>query len=409
MGLKNLNTFLKKMVGDKPDTIQSVNINTPTDKFSVNDKVIAIDALIYIYKFAEENTENNNKYILRQIYKMVNLFLNNDAIPIFIFDTKTRAEKDSLLKQRKQNKKIAEDNYNKLILDSDSDPEVLIKLKKQFVKVRKSTIDEIKLLLQKIGIEFYDSNDEADILCAKLVNADKAFACVSDDMDMFIYGCKRVIRNLDIETGSCTLYITSNILKELNISLLNFRQILVLCGTDYNIEDTCDLYMMFRLYNDYLNKKLKWNKNCGKYATSICWNRNENTSDSSSPHQQQFKRFKNESYRESGRDRDRNKWGFSGANTTTPTTISPDVYNDSGFYEWIIKENEKKNSKSQTQKQFGQREIIYPIITENIIKTYMMFDLNSMTEYDCFEDIYFNVHSSNYEDITKMLESDNEY
>ena len=36
---------------------------------------------------------------------------------------------------------------------------------------------------------------EADELCAKLVIKRYAYACLSEDMDLFVYGCNKIMRN----------------------------------------------------------------------------------------------------------------------------------------------------------------------------------------------------------------------
>ena len=52
---------------------------------------------------------------------------------------------------------------------------------------------------------------EADELCAKLV-VKKAFACLSEDMDMFVYGCPKVLRYLSLLNETVVVYTQKDML-----------------------------------------------------------------------------------------------------------------------------------------------------------------------------------------------------
>ena len=56
-------------------------------------------------------------------------------------------------------------------------------------------------------------------------------------MDMFAYGCDRVLRELSLVTGKVTLYRTQSILIDLRVSMQEFREILVISGTDYHYNE----------------------------------------------------------------------------------------------------------------------------------------------------------------------------
>ena len=63
-------------------------------------------------------------------------------------------------------------------------------LKKQFINITKSHIAQVKELITAYGCTYYDAPGEADELCAMLTIKGKVWACLSEDMDMFVYGCK---------------------------------------------------------------------------------------------------------------------------------------------------------------------------------------------------------------------------
>jgi predicted transcriptional regulator len=53
-------------------------------------------------------------------------------------------------------------------------------------------------------------------------------------MDMFVYGCPRVIRYLSLLNHTLVLYDMKGILSELGISQKELREICIISGTDYN-------------------------------------------------------------------------------------------------------------------------------------------------------------------------------
>ena len=62
----------------------------------------------------------------------------------------------------------------------------------------------------------------------------KVWACLSEDMDMFVYGCPRVIRYLSLLNHTAVIYDMKGILENLGITQKELREICVLSGTDYN-------------------------------------------------------------------------------------------------------------------------------------------------------------------------------
>ena len=126
------------------------------------------------------------------------------------------------------------------------------KLKKQFIRISESDISKSKEIMRAYGVPYIESRGESDQLCAFLVKHGFAWACLSDDMDMFLYGCPRVIRHLSLLNHEGVYYDTSQILSDLDMTQDVFNDIAILSGTDYNLDDkrtlsdTLRLYMKFR-------------------------------------------------------------------------------------------------------------------------------------------------------------------
>ena len=246
MGIPNLNKlFLEK----SKTNINKIHLNT------LANKKIVIDTSIYLYKFMGQD-----KFI-ENFYLMISTFLYYNITPIFIFDGKPPAEKKELLKQRRINKKDAENKYKLLQEniknDSISKDEILEiqsemeKLKKQFIRIKDSDINLVKDLISYFGVQYIEAQGEADLLCAQMVISDQAWGCLSDDMDLFVFGCSRVLRYLSLMNHTIIYYDFYNVLKDLDINLNEFRYVITISGTDYNIEQNFNVRSIYNLFLKY--------------------------------------------------------------------------------------------------------------------------------------------------------------
>ena len=258
MGIKHLNKFLRTECGDSIKTISIAELSG---------KKIAVDISIYMYKY--ESTES----LIENMYIMLTLFRQYNIIPIFIFDGKPPTEKKALIQKRREDKKEAEKEYNILkqkletdtCVNNDDKQEIISNmdlLKKQFIYINKEKIDQVKNLFRAYGATYCDAPGEADELCALLVLKNKVWACLSEDMDMFVYGCTRVIRYLSLFNRSAVLYDMKGILEKLNLTQKELREICVLSGTDYNTQNCNNnsknmpnLHETVKMFNKYKKEK----------------------------------------------------------------------------------------------------------------------------------------------------------
>jgi hypothetical protein len=236
MGIKHLNKFLRD---EAQKSIKFISLE------ELSDKKIAVDISIYMYKYASDGTLLENMYLMLSTLRYYNI------APVFIFDGKPPPEKKELLIKRKEDKQEAENEYNKLKkqlenkqIDNVEKQDLIDNmdlLKKKFIYVSKNDIDNVKQLIRAYGATYYDAPGEADELCASLVIKNKVWACLSEDMDMFVYGCDRVIRYLSLLNKTAVLYDTKGILNTLGITQKELRQICVISGTDYSFNKNCEI------------------------------------------------------------------------------------------------------------------------------------------------------------------------
>ena len=247
MGIPNLN----KLFIEKCTTyINKISIST------LKNKTIVIDTSIYLYKFMGQEKFIENFYLMMAIFEY------NEITPIFIFDGKPPDEKKAILKKRKIDKDDAEKKYKELEINikeknisNDEKNEIqniMDKLKKQFIRIKEDDIKSVKNLISYFGFNYIEANGEADVLCANMVINGEAWACLSDDMDMFVFGCNRVLRYISLMNHTVIFYDFDNILTNLNINLQNFRILISICGTDYNIDQNFNIKAIYNQYKKFI-------------------------------------------------------------------------------------------------------------------------------------------------------------
>lgn len=269
MGIRLLNTFLQNNAKNKTKKIHLR---------SLRGKRIVIDASIYMYRFAATGN------LIENIYTMCSIFRYYGIHVIFIFDgSYRREEKDRTLRNRQNQKERAKEKYKRYetqldkLNDGDFKENLITKmseLRRTFITITKKDIDDVKSLLDAYGIMYRNAEGEADELCAAIVTNKMAYACLSEDTDLFAYGCPRVLKYISLINHTAIMYKLSDILPGLNISFSDFKTLCLCSGTDYlrayrNIFQNYDLYRSYSNWHSTKNSTsfLDWLK-CNKYLTS---------------------------------------------------------------------------------------------------------------------------------------------
>jgi hypothetical protein len=210
---------------------------------------------------------------MEHMYLFISILRHYRITPLFIFDGKPPPEKRELLNQRRVEKKEAECKFNTLTNElkhaSSEDSKEIEKemdsLKRQMIRIKDEDVQKVKRLMDAYGVTYYDADGEADKLCAYLLKIGKAWGCMSDDMDMFLYGCPYVIRNLSLMNKTVVLYDTAQIMVDLEMSPKQFCEIMVLSGTDYNIHSATSLDETIHWYYKYVDYTFTTQDPCGFY------------------------------------------------------------------------------------------------------------------------------------------------
>ena len=222
MGIKNLNRYFLEKCSDK--SIRKMGLHL------LKGKKVAIDTSIYLYKFLAEDA------LMEQMYLLISVFLHYHIQPIFVFDGKTPPEKRALVHRRRLEKKAAINKYAEIC--DGSQPPIskmeMRELERKMLRLTWEDIDNVRDLLEAYGVRFVRAPGEADHMCAHLVKTGEAWATMTEDMDLFLYGCPRVLRGLNMQTREIILYDTSAIMTDLQLSQEQFLMVMVIFGTDYN-------------------------------------------------------------------------------------------------------------------------------------------------------------------------------
>jgi len=244
MGIRKLNKFLRE---------KCKHAITKRYMEELEEKTIVIDISIYMYKYKALNK------LMEKMYDMCALFHKHNINAIFVFDGKSTYLKKVELEKRKDKKDKAKEKYNTVLqeLEHETDDDkieelenTLTTLKKQFIYITKEDKNNVKTLISNFGLSYIQSESEADQLCAYLCNDSDVYACMSDDMDMFAYGCKRVFRYFNLSQATCVEYDLHKILELLQLDISLFRQMCVLSGTDYNETYKLKLYPFHKTYKE---------------------------------------------------------------------------------------------------------------------------------------------------------------
>ena len=179
---------------------------------SLKGKTLAVDTSIYLYRYQAEDA------LIENMYLMISLFRHHNITPVFVFDGTPPAEKRELLEERKRDKEEAKSRWleletelNSINKNDDLDKvneliEEMDKEKKKFVKISRKDINDVKNLMNAYGVNIIEAEAEADQVCAQLVQKKIVDGCLSEDMDMFVYGCSKVYRYLSLLNSTVVQY-----------------------------------------------------------------------------------------------------------------------------------------------------------------------------------------------------------
>ncbi len=222
MGILSLNTF----INEECFTMKRIS------GFEIlKNKKVCIDIYNFIYEYLADNR------LIENIEKLCKLLNKYNIQTLFVFDGKYSDMKITTHNNRKTKRKLADIRYNKMLKKrnlSVRERRVLERVKRQRVKITKWDIHDAKRCIELCGMKYIIASGEAEEFCCELVRKKKVYACMSNDTDLFAYGCKKIIRNVDLKNELFNEYDYDDFLNFIDMRDKEFKMLCVMSSNDYN-------------------------------------------------------------------------------------------------------------------------------------------------------------------------------
>ena len=159
--------------------------------------------------------------------------IEKDIKPIYVFDGKSSELKSDTQQKRREVREEAEQIYKEALAEGDT--EKARKFAMRSSKLSPEIIESSKKLLTLMGIPYVEAKGEGEAQAAYLVANGDAYAVASQDYDCLLFGAKRVVRNLAINSNAKNLeyYQLDRVLRELKITREELVDMGILIGTDF--------------------------------------------------------------------------------------------------------------------------------------------------------------------------------
>ena len=205
---------------------------------------MAIDASMCLYQFlvsvrqsegqhlANEEGETTS-HLLGIFYRTVRL-VENSIKPVYVFDGKPPVLKGGELEKRLLAKEEAIKQRENI--KDEATVEEFLKYEKRTVRVTREQNEEVKHLLELMGIPFVTAPCEAEAQCAELARTGKVFAAASEDMDSLCYEPPYLLRHLTFSEArkiAIDQIEYSKVLEALGMTRETFVDLCILLGCDY--------------------------------------------------------------------------------------------------------------------------------------------------------------------------------
>lgn len=254
---------------------------------------IAIDMMNLLYVYKARNDKDWMKLTINFLIKLRMDFIH----PVCVFDGQSHVLKQTTVQKRRQDREKGRNRLDSLkhdvqlyndtgeitdtfrtFLHTNAHKDLVSKLtnqpivsritdhiNKQYknydIHFRTTEIDILKLIIKAMGICVLTARHDGEALCSYLSATNQVDVVISNDSDVFFFGCKRVIFKFTEDGGY--LIDIHIVLSKLGLTHEQFVDLCLLCGTDFN--DTirgigfCKAYNLIKQHSSIKNINLPLN------------------------------------------------------------------------------------------------------------------------------------------------------
>ena len=201
----------------------------PFDVAELEGKTVAVDAdnLIWSFVTALAGTGDlpkapdgrSNAHLLGLLSRL-SLYARWGAKSVWVFDGVQPDLKEATLIERGQRieaARVAGDNYQASVAVDEDD------------------LEECRTFLTALGLPWIVAPGESDAQCAQLVQSGRAWAAVTQDWDIALFGSPRALRNLTLSTTRTPEMLDlAAVLRTAGLTREQLVDAAILIGTDYN-------------------------------------------------------------------------------------------------------------------------------------------------------------------------------
>lgn len=227
MGVPGLIGVLERMFGTDEWIKQQSSLNQLAERANISGqkKIIAVDAMNFLFYLAGLKTTRGVKAELTEFCEMM---AGAGLRALFVFDNANLSEERK--RRARVRKEQRKDALSKLQGTDQMNAFERVDKARKFEVLRTRTIcvtpneiAEARQVLSESGIcTVLECADEADSVCTDAVRNGVATWCLSNDSDMFVDGCPRILRMYDPVTGSFDEWDTTRIFNALRITKEEF-------------------------------------------------------------------------------------------------------------------------------------------------------------------------------------------
>lgn len=247
MGVKGLQKIIVKFA---PDSIEK----HPFSHYNQTTQSLDASAMLYAFCIATMKTENFKNedgeiisHIFACFFKSCSM-LKYGIMPLWVFDGKPPEMKLQTINYRRKVKQNASERLEK---EKDLSPHEIYKLEKKTFSINAEHIDDIKNLLEIMGLPYSESPGEAEAQCVAFNRANVSNGVVTADWDALLFGCKKMLKDFSNKNDITEINL-EKLLKSLGMTHSQLIDLGFLLGNDYcqGISmNPIDIYTKFKNVN----------------------------------------------------------------------------------------------------------------------------------------------------------------